>query len=477
MHTAATPTVRGLATAIRNGELTAVDACTQALDRIHAEEPHIGAFTAVMHERALDRARRIDAAGITSDTQILRGVPVAIKDNICTSGVPTTAASRILAGFVPPYSATAVARLEAAGAIVIGKANMDEFGMGSSTENSSAGVTKNPWDLSRTPGGSSGGAAAAVAAGMVAAALGSDTGGSIRQPAAFCGLVGLKPTYGRVSRYGLLAFASSLDQIGPLVHTAEDAALLLQALAGHDPHDATSSDEPVPDYVSTIDRGVQGLRIGVPRAFVGDGVDAEVQRSFAGALARWQDAGATVVDIALPHAGHAIPVYYLIATAEASSNLARYDGVRYGHRAALGKGEGLREMYDRTRDEGFGAEVKRRIMLGTYVLSHGYYDAYYLKAQQVRTLLRQDYDQAFAACDVVAMPTTPTPAFRLGEKTSDPLQMYLGDVFTVSANLTGLPAISMPSTPSASGLPIGVQLTGRAFDEPTLLAAARTLQH
>ncbi|MCC7125182.1 MAG: Asp-tRNA(Asn)/Glu-tRNA(Gln) amidotransferase subunit GatA, partial [Acidobacteria bacterium] len=457
MHTATSPTVRGLATAIRNKELTAVEACTQALERIRAEEPHIGAFTTVTHERALDRARQIDAAGATDDTQILRGVPVAIKDNICTAGVPTTAASRILAGFVPPYSATVVARLEAAGAIVIGKANMDEFGMGSSTENSSMGVTKNPWDLTRTPGGSSGGSAAAVASGMVAAALGSDTGGSIRQPAAFCGLVGLKPTYGRVSRYGLLAFASSLDQIGPLVHTAEDAALLLQALAGHDPHDATASAEPVPDYLSSIDRGAKGLRIGVPRAFVGDGVDADVQRSFADALTRWQDAGATVVDIALPHAAHAIPVYYLIATAEASSNLARYDGVRYGHRATLGKGDGLREMYDRTRDEGFGAEVKRRIMLGTYVLSHGYYDAYYLKAQQVRTLLRQDYDHAFATCDVVAMPTTPTPAFRLGEKTSDPLQMYLVDVFTVSANLTGLPAISMPAAPASSGLPIGVQ--------------------
>jgi aspartyl-tRNA(Asn)/glutamyl-tRNA(Gln) amidotransferase subunit A len=311
---------------------------------------------------------------------------------------------------------------------------------------------------------------------MVPVSLGSDTGGSIRQPAAFCGLVGLKPTYGRVSRYGLLAFASSLDQIGPFARTAEDAALVLQVIAGHDPHDATSSTEPVPDYLSSLARGVAGLRIGVPRAFVGDGVDADVQQAFAAALDRWQSAGAEIVDIELPHAAHAIPVYYLIATAEASSNLARYDGVRYGHRAALDKGDGLQAMYDRTRDEGFGPEVKRRIMLGTYVLSAGYYDAYYLKAQQVRTLLRQDYEQAFASCDVVAMPTTPTPAFKLGEKTDDPLQMYLSDVFTVSANLTGLPAISIPAGQNAEGLPLGVQLTGRMFDEVTLLSAAHALE-
>jgi aspartyl-tRNA(Asn)/glutamyl-tRNA(Gln) amidotransferase subunit A len=376
---------------------------------------------------------------------------------------------------VPPFSATVVHRLDAAGAVVVGKTNMDEFGMGSSTENSATGPTRHPLDPSRTPGGSSGGSAAAVAADMVPVALGSDTGGSIRQPAAFCGLVGLKPTYGRVSRYGLLAFASSLDQIGPLTRTAADAALVLQVLAGHDPHDATSSPEPVPDYLSTLDRGVRGLRIGVPRAFVGEGIDDSVRQGFQASLDRWAAAGATVVEIALPHASYAIPVYYLIATAEASSNLARYDGVRYGHRASLDKNDGLRQMYDRTRDEGFGAEVKRRIMLGTYVLSAGYYDAYYLKAQQVRTLLRQDYEQAFAHCDVVAMPTTPTPAFALGEKTSDPLQMYLGDVFTVSANLTGLPAISVPAGHAPGGLPIGAQLMGRPFDEATLLAAAHVL--
>jgi aspartyl-tRNA(Asn)/glutamyl-tRNA(Gln) amidotransferase subunit A len=394
---------------------------------------------------------------------------------MCTAGIPTTASSRILRGFVPVYSATVVSRLEAAGAVLVGKTNLDEFAMGSSTENSATGPTRNPWDPACTPGGSSGGSAAAVAAGMTPIALGSDTGGSIRQPAAFCGIVGLKPTYGRVSRYGLLAFASSLDQIGPLANSVEDAALVLQVIAGADPQDATCSTEPVANYLEALDRGVSGLRIGVPRDVVGDGVDESVQRAFAESLERWRAAGAVIVDISLPHARYGIPVYYLIATAEASSNLARYDGVRYGHRAALGKTDGLREMYDRTRDEGFGPEVKRRIMLGTYVLSAGYYDAYYLKAQQVRTLLRRDYDQAFASCDVVAMPTTPTPPFRLGEKTSDPIQMYLSDVFTVSANLTGLPAISLPVR-RAGHLPIGVQLTGRMFDEATLLAAGKTLE-
>ncbi len=471
---------RAIARDVASGARSATEVCQAFLDRIQAEEARVSAFNAVVHERALARSAAIDAARQTGrdilDAQPLLGVPVALKDNMCTAGVPTTASSRILRGFVPPYSASVVQRLEAAGAIVIGKTNLDEFAMGSSTENSAVGPTRNPWDVSRTPGGSSGGSAAAVAAHMAPVSLGSDTGGSIRQPAAFCGLVGVKPTYGRVSRYGLLAFASSLDQIGPLAHTAEDAALVLQAIAGHDPHDATSSTEPVPDFLAALDRGVSGLRIGVPRAFVGEGVDTAVQQAFADALDRWRAAGAVLVDVELPHARYAIPVYYLIATAEASSNLARYDGVRYGHRAALGRDDGLKEMYDRTRDEGFGAEVKRRIMLGTYVLSAGYYDAYYLKAQQVRTLLRQDYDRAFAACDVVAMPTTPTPAFRLGEKADDPIQMYLSDVFTVSANLTGLPAISIPAGLSPDRLPIGVQLTGRMFDEATLFAAAHALE-
>jgi aspartyl-tRNA(Asn)/glutamyl-tRNA(Gln) amidotransferase subunit A len=360
--------------------------------------------------------------------------------------------------------------------------------MGSSTENSALGATKNPWDVTRTPGGSSGGSAAAVAARMVPLALGSDTGGSIRQPAALCGIAGLKPTYGRVSRYGLLAFASSLDQIGPLTQTAEDAALVLQVIGGADSRDATSSPEPMPDLLAALDGHATGVRIGVPKAFVGEGVDADVQRAFNDALRALEARGATVVDIELPHAPYGIPVYYLICTAEASSNLARYDGVRYAYRATAGRDEGLREMYERTRDEGFGPEVKRRIMLGTYVLSAGYYDAYYLKAQQVRTLLRQDYERAFARVDLVATPTTPTPAFRLGEKTNDPLQMYLNDIFTVSANLTGLPAISIPcgfSQPvspkrpdgrEGGKLPIGLQLTGRMFDEATVLRVADAFQ-
>ncbi|HQZ39617.1 MAG TPA: Asp-tRNA(Asn)/Glu-tRNA(Gln) amidotransferase subunit GatA [Vicinamibacterales bacterium] len=476
MAASSVQTARRMAFDIATGAQSAAEICRAFLERIHVEEPRIGAFNLVADERALARARAIDAERGRGPGLPLLGVPIAVKDNMCTAGVPTTASSRILRGFVPPYSATVVQRLESAGAIVIGKTNMDEFAMGSSTENSAHGTTRNPRDLTRTPGGSSGGSAAAVAAGMVPVSLGSDTGGSIRQPAAFCGLVGVKPTYGRVSRYGLLAFASSLDQIGPLAHTAEDAALVLQVIAGHDPRDATSSCEAVPDYLAAIDRGVAGLRIGVPRAFVGNGVDRDVQQAFGDALARWEGVGARIVDIALPHAGHAIPVYYLIATAEASSNLARYDGVRYGHRAVSRQGDGLQQMYDRTRDEGFGAEVKRRIMLGTYVLSAGYYDAYYLKAQQVRTLLRQDYERAFDQCDVVAMPTTPTPAFKLGEKTDDPIQMYLSDVFTVGANLTGLPAISAPAGLSADSLPIGIQLTGRMFDEATLLAAARSLE-
>ncbi len=464
-------TARALAHAVADGHLDAPDVCEAFLNRIQRDDARVGAFTLVAHEHARERARALGA----TPQGLLAGVPVAIKDNLCTAGLPTTAASRILQGYVPPYSATVVERLEAAGAVVVGKTNMDEFAMGSSTENSALGLTRNPLDDTRTPGGSSGGSAAAVAAGMVPVSLGSDTGGSIRQPAAFCGLVGVKPTYGRVSRYGLLAFASSLDQVGPLSRTVEDAALVLQVIAGHDPHDATSSTEPVPDYLTALDRGVHGLRIGVPRDVIGTGVDPAVHQAFQAALDAWRAAGATIVDIALPHAGYAIPVYYLIATAEASSNLARYDGVRYGRRAELGREDGLAAMYDRSRDEGFGPEVKRRIMLGTYVLSAGYYDAYYLKAQQVRTLLRRDYEQAFDACDVVAMPTTPTPAFRLGEKTDDPIKMYLEDVFTVSANLTGLPAISVPGG-MAAGLPVGVQLTGRMFDESTLLAAGRVLE-
>ena len=447
------------------------------LARIKSVDPKVSAFNTVIAERALSRADELDAKKASGAALgPLHGIAVALKDNMCTRGVPTTASSKILRGFIPPYNATVVERLEAAGAIIVGKTNLDEFAMGSSTENSALGPSKNPWDTTRAPGGSSGGSAVAVATGMASIALGSDTGGSIRQPAALCGIVGLKPTYGRVSRYGLMAFASSLDQIGPFARTAAEAARVLQVIAGHDTHDSTSSPEPVPDYSAALSGDVKGLRIGVPRAFVGEGVDAEVSAAFNAALAALVARGATLVDIELPHAGYAIPVYYLIATAEASSNLARYDGVRYGHRTALDKGDGLKDMYERSRDQGFGAEVKRRIMLGTYVLSAGYYDAYYLKAQQVRTLLRKDYDQAFAKVDVVAMPTTPTPAFKLGEKTSDPLQMYLNDIFTVSANLTGLPSISFPCGFSSNRLPIGIQMTGKLFDEPTLLRVADAYQ-
>ena len=466
-------TARALAKEIKDGNSTATAAVERSLDRIKHLEPKLSAFNTVMAERALERARSLDKA---APTGALHGVPIAIKDNMCTAGVPTTASSKILAGFIPPYNATVVERLERAGAIVIGKTNLDEFAMGSSTENSALGPTKNPWDVTRTPGGSSGGSAAAVASRMVPIALGSDTGGSIRQPAGLSGIVGFKPTYGRVSRYGLLAFASSLDQIGPFATTVDDVATVFSVIGGFDSHDSTSSSEPMPDLLAALTGDVKGLRIGVPRAFIVEGIDPAVLAAYESALKTLTARGATVVDTELPHASYGIPVYYLICTAEASSNLARYDGVRYGHRAKLQKDDTLQQMYERTRDEGFGAEVKRRIMLGTYVLSAGYYDAYYLKAQQVRTLLRRDHDRAFEKCDVIATPTTPTPAFGLGEKTADPVQMYLNDIFTVSANLTGLPSISVPCGFSSSRLPIGFQLTGRAFDEATLLRAADAYQ-
>ncbi len=464
------------ATTIRSeivaGRVSAVDVCGAVLERIASANTALNAFNLVDGDRALDRARQIDAQR-AAGTPLgpLAGVPVALKDNMDVRGMRTTASSRILEHFVPPYDATVVRRLEAAGAIIVGKTNCDEFAMGSSNENSAFGPVRNPWALDRIPGGSSGGSAAAVAARCVPLALGSDTGGSIRQPAACCGVVGLKPSYGRVSRYGLLAFASSLDQIGPLTRSVADAAVTLSVLAGADPCDATTANEPVPDFAAALTGSVQGIRIGVPRAFVTEGVEDQVRAAYDAALETLRGAGATLVDIDLPHAKYAVPVYYLVCTAEASSNLARYDGVKYGYRSAAAR-DSLKEMYSRTRDEGFGPEVKRRIMLGTYVLSAGYYDAFYLKALQVRTLLRRDYDQAFERVDVVAMPTTPTPPFRLGEKTSDPLQMYLGDIFTVSANLAGLPGISVPCGFSSEGLPIGFQLMGRMFDEATLLRVA-----
>jgi aspartyl-tRNA(Asn)/glutamyl-tRNA(Gln) amidotransferase subunit A len=471
-------TIREVREAIRSRARSAAEICRDALARIEATNPSLNAFNTVVADRAMARAQEIDRDPDRWRDAPLAGVPVALKDNLCTRGVRTTASSRMLEHYVPPYDATVVTRLERAGAVIVGKTNCDEFAMGSTNENSAFGPVHNPWALDRIPGGTSGGSAVAVAAGLTPMALGSDTGGSIRTPAAFCGVVGLKPTYGRVSRYGLIAHASSLDQIGPLARTVHDAALTLGVLAGPDPADATSAAEPVPDYTAALTGDVRGVRIGVPRALF-DGIDAEVSRATDAALDVLKARGATLVDVDLPHARYATPVYYLVSTAEASSNLARYDGVRYGFRADPGPGtgdQGLRAMYARTRAQGFGPEVKRRIMLGTYVLSAGYYDAYYLKAQQARTLILRDYDEAFTHVDLVAMPTSPTPAVRLGERVEDPVQMYLMDVFTVSANLAGLPAISVPCGftrgQTLGELPIGLQLMGRRFDEATLLRVA-----
>jgi aspartyl-tRNA(Asn)/glutamyl-tRNA(Gln) amidotransferase subunit A len=465
-------TALDIRSAVAARSLSAVDVCRATLDRIAQLDGPLHAFLHVDERGALERAARLDREHAVSRDLPLLGVPIAVKDNICTAGVRTTAASRLLEDYVPPYSATVVQRLERAGAVIVGKTNCDEFAMGSSTEHSAFGPTRNPWAPDRSPGGSSGGSAAAVAAGMVPIALGSDTGGSIRQPAALCGVLGLKPTYGRVSRYGLIAFGSSLDQIGPFARTAADAAAVLAVLAGHDPCDSTSADARVDDYPAALAGGPPPLRIGVPRALLDQGVEPGVRESFTQGLDALRDAGATIVDVALPHAPLAIPVYYLVANAEASSNLARYDGVRYGTRAA--GAESLTAMYYATRAR-FGAEAKRRIMIGTFVLSAGYYDAYYAKAQQVRTLIRRDYERAFADVNLVAMPTSPTVAFRLGERTADPLQMYLSDVFTVAANLAGLPAISVPCGFSG-GLPVGLQLTAGRFAESALLAAAHAVE-
>ena len=404
----------------------------------------------------------------------LAGIPIGVKDVLAMRGAPATAGSRILAGYRPPYDATAVARLEAAGAVLLAKLNCDEFAMGSSNENSAYGPVRNPRALDRVPGGSSGGSAAAVAAGFCAASLGTDTGGSIRQPAAFCGVVGLLPTYGRVSRFGLIAFASSLDRVGPFTANVTDAATMLSVLAGHDPLDATSADRPVDDYVGALAKPVAGLRVGVPAEYFGEGLDPEIRAAVERALDGLREQGCTIVNVSLPHNPYAIPTYYVLATAEASSNLSRFDGVRFGLRAE--QAHTLSAMYRETRDEGFGPEVKRRILLGTYVLSHGYYDAYYRKAQQVRTLLTRDFLEAFERCDVIVGPTTPTPAFKLGEKTDDPVAMYLADIYSVAASLAGLCAISVPCGETAEGLPIGVQVMARHFDESTLLRAALAIE-
>jgi aspartyl-tRNA(Asn)/glutamyl-tRNA(Gln) amidotransferase subunit A len=456
--------------AVAARSVSALEVCEAALSRIERRDPGLHAFLHVDERGARARAAELDKDR-PPDAPLL-GVPIALKDNICTAGVRTTAGSRVLEHYVPPYSAAVVERLERAGAVIVGKTNCDEFAMGSSTEHSGFGVTRNPWATDRIPGGSSGGSAVAVAAGMVPLALGSETGGSIRQPAALCGVIGLKPTYGRVSRYGLIAFGSSLDQIGPFARTTRELAAVFGAIAGADPRDATSAAHPVPDYAARLDGDLSGLRVGVPRELLAAGVDRGVRDAFDAGLRALEQSGAVLRDIALPHAALAIPVYYLVANAEASSNLARFDGVRYGTRA---ESASLHDVYYRSRAR-FGAEVKRRIMIGTFVLSAGYYDAYYVKAQKVRALIRQDYDRAFADVDTVALPTTPTAAFKLGERTDDPLQMYLSDVFTAAANLAGLPAISVPCGLTAEGLPVGLQLTGRPFDEPSLFRAAQAIE-
>ncbi|MCG0239104.1 MAG: Asp-tRNA(Asn)/Glu-tRNA(Gln) amidotransferase subunit GatA [Firmicutes bacterium] len=454
------------------GELSAEEIVEAYLERIQAVDGQVGAYLTVTAAEARERARKLDARRKAGDTALgpLAGVPVAIKDNICTQGIRTTCASRILENFVPPYDATVVSRLQAAGAIIIGKTNLDEFAMGSSTENSAFQVTRNPWDISRVPGGSSGGSAAAVAADLCAAALGSDTGGSIRQPAALCGVVGLKPTYGAVSRYGLVAFASSLDQIGPITKDVADAALLLSVIAGYDRRDSTS--HPDADRLQRIqlptDPNLSGIRVGVPREYFAQGVEPGVRQAVEQAIAKLAELGATVDEVSLPHTEYALDAYYIVATAEASSNLARYDGVRYGLRA---EADSVTEMYLRTRQQGFGLEVKRRIMLGTYALSAGYYDAYYKKAQQVRTLVIRDFEAAFRRFDVLVAPTSPTVAWGLGERLDDPLAMYMADILTIPANLAGLPAISIPCGLS-QGLPVGLQIIGRHFDEPTVLRVA-----
>lgn len=443
--------------------------------KIEADDEKIGAYLLLSKERALEKAAAIDhLAQCGSAPPPLAGVPVGIKDVMVTKSVRTTAGSKILGNYIPPYDCTAVARLEAAGAVVLGKLNCDEFAMGSSNENSAFKPVHNPRDLSRVPGGSSGGSAAAVAADMAVATLGSDTGGSIRQPASFCGVVGLKPTYGRVSRYGLIAFASSLDHIGPLTKSVKDAAIMLRTIAGRDPMDSTSAELPVPDYVAELKKPIKGLKIGVAKEYFGEGLEPETRSAIESAIQKLASMGCEIVNVSLPHTKYAIPAYYLVATAEASSNLARFDGVRYGFRVKGARS--LSDMYRRTRDEGFGAEVKRRIMLGTYALSAGYYDAYYLKAQRVRTLLTRDFEEAFKKIDVIVGPTCPTPAFKLGEKVDDPLAMYLADIYTVTANLAGIPGISIPVGKSKDNLPIGMQIFGRHFDEATILRAAHAYE-
>ncbi len=460
---------------IQKGEVSPVQVVQDFLVRIGEVEDQVQAFNILTPRTALAFAKKFEEMQARKEKlPPLAGIPLAIKDVICTKGVTTTCSSKILENYVPPYNATVMNRLNAAGALMLGKANMDEFAMGSSTENSAFKKTRNPWNLGCVPGGSSGGSAAAVAADMCAGALGSDTGGSIRQPGGFCGVTALKPTYGRVSRYGLVAFASSLDQIGPITKDPMDAAILLKVIAGHDPLDATSANFPVPDYEAGLTAEIAGLRLGIPSEYLIPGMDPEVESAIHEAIRALERLGAVQERVSLPHTDYAVATYYLVATAEASSNLARYDGVKYGYRTP--RPEHLIHMYMQTRREGFGAEVKRRIMLGTYALSTGYYDAYYLKALKVRTLIRQDFTEAFKRCDVIVTPTSPTPAFKFGEKMDDPLQMYLSDIFTISANLAGVPGISVNCGFTQSGLPIGLQIIGKPFDEETILRVAHAYE-
>ncbi len=478
-----TLTIHELRERLRRGEISARETTQALLDRISAVDGRLKAYLWLNPDDALAQADAIDRSGIARsqagtpvppDGKLLGGVPIAIKDVINVEGQPCTCASKILKGYTSVYDAFVVQRLREAGAILLGRTNMDEFAMGSSTENSGWGVTRNPWDLGRIPGGSSGGSAAAVAADEAFAALGSDTGGSIRQPAALCGVVGMKPTYGRVSRFGLVAFASSLDQIGPVTKDVEDCTLMLRVLAGHDRNDSTSVPQPVPDYAQSLGQGVKGLRIGLPKEYFIEGMDREVEAAVRASIKKLGESGAEIVELSLPHTDYAVAVYYLIATAEASANLARFDGVRYGARVT---GEDVIDMYGKTRGAGFGPEVKRRIILGTYALSAGYYDAYYLRAQKVRTLIRQDFEKAFEKCDAIVTPTSPEVAFQIGAKTDDPLKMYLSDIFTISVNLAGICGVSLPcGFTSSPRLPIGLQVLGKPFGEETVLRVAHAYE-
>ncbi len=450
-------------------EVSAAEVISSVYGRIDDVEDKIRAYVTLTKDEAFEMAQAADKDRAAGRAKTLSGIPVAIKDNMCTRGITTTCSSKILQNFMPPYESTVTSRLLERGYVLTGKTNLDEFAMGSSTENSGFHTTRNPWDTERIPGGSSGGSAAAVAADECAAALGSDTGGSIRQPASLCGVVGLKPTYGRVSRYGLVAFASSLDQIGPITKNVMDCAILMNVISGRDLRDSTSAPVDVPDFTAVIGKDIKGLKIGIPKEYFIEGLDPEVESAVKGAVMKLESLGAVPVEVSLPHTGYAVATYYVLATSEASSNLARYDGVKYGFRA---EGKDLIDMYMNSRAKGFGAEVKRRIMLGTYALSSGYYDAYYKKAQQVRTLIKNDFENAFKKVDIVVTPTSPTAAFRLGEKTEDPLQMYLADIFTISVNLAGVPAISIPCGFTSGNLPAGLQLIGKHFDEETILKTA-----